>query len=185
MPGFRPSQPVVFCGLFPVDAAEFDKLRESISKLRLNDAALTYEPETSSALGFGFRVGFLGMLHMEIVQERLEREYHLNLITTAPSVVYQAQMRSGELRRIENPAALPDPGSYEALLEPIIACRLLMPQNYVGPVMQLCMEKRGTHTNLRYHGNHVQMEVELPLAEVVVDFFDRLKSASRGYASFE
>ncbi|MGB0954736.1 MAG: translation elongation factor 4 [Panacagrimonas sp.] len=185
LPGFRTVRPRVFAGMFPVDADDFEDFRESLSKLRLNDSALQYEPENSSALGFGFRIGFLGMLHMEIVQERLEREYKLNLITTAPSVVYELQMLDGELRKIDNPADLPEAGAYQEIREPIILARVLMPQSYVGPVMQLCMEKRGIQRNLRYMGNTVQMEVELPLAEVVLDFFDRLKSVSRGYASFE
>jgi GTP-binding protein LepA len=185
LPGFRQVQPRVFAGLFPVASDDFENLREALRKLRLNDAALQFEPENSSALGFGFRCGFLGMLHMEIVQERLEREYNLNLITTAPSVVYEVMMGNGELRRIENPAELPDAGNYDEIREPIILCRLLMPQGYVGPVMQLCMEKRGVQKGLRYHGSQVQMEVEMPLSEVVLDFFDRLKSVSRGYASFE
>jgi GTP-binding protein LepA len=185
LPGFREVQPRVFAGLFPVASDDFENLREALRKLRLNDAALQFEPENSSALGFGFRCGFLGMLHMEIVQERLEREYNLNLITTAPSVVYEILMGKGEVRRIENPAELPDAGSYDEIREPIILCRLLMPQGYVGAVMQLCMEKRGVQKGLRYHGSQVQMEVEMPLSEVVLDFFDRLKSVSRGYASFE
>ncbi len=185
LPGFRQVQPRVFAGLFPVDAEDFEDFRESLQKLRLNDSALQFEPENSTALGFGFRIGFLGMLHMEIVQERLEREYDLNLITTAPSVVYEIEMIDGEVRRIDNPADLPDPGSYNEVREPIITARILMPQSYVGPVMQLCMEKRGVQKNLRYLGSQVQMEVEMPLAEVVLDFFDRLKSVSRGFASFE
>ena len=175
----------VFAGLFPIDADDFEDFRESLSKLRLNDSALQFEPENSGALGFGFRIGFLGMLHMEIVQERLEREYKLNLITTAPSVVYELEMNDGEIRKIENPAALPEPGGFSDLREPIIIARVLMPQSYVGPVMQLCMEKRGVQKNMRYMGQQVQLEMEMPLAEVVLDFFDRLKSVSRGYASFE
>ena len=186
LPGFRTIQPRVFAGLFPVDADHFEDFRESLQKLRLNDSALVYEPESSTALGFGFRIGFLGMLHMEIVQERLEREYNLNLITTAPSVVYEVVLsQGGGVRKIDNPAKLPDAGSYDEIREPIILARVLMPPDYVGPVMQLCMEKRGVQKNLRYVGSHVQMEVEMPLAEVVLDFFDRLKSVSRGYASFE
>ncbi len=185
LPGFKQVQPRVFAGLFPVDSEDFENFREALSKLRLNDAALAYEPENSTALGFGFRIGFLGLLHMEIVQERLEREYHLNLITTAPSVVYELQMRNGEMRHIDNPAELPEAGEYQELREPIILCRLLMPQTSVGVVMQLCMEKRGVQRQMRYHGNQVQMEMELPMSEVVTDFFDRLKSVSRGYASFE
>jgi GTP-binding protein LepA len=185
LPGFRKIQPRVFAGLFPVDAEDFEDFRDSLSKLRLNDSALQYEPENSSALGFGFRIGFLGMLHMEIVQERLEREYNLNLITTAPSVVYEIVSGDGEVRRIDNPAELPDGSEFQDLREPIITARVLMPHSYVGPVMQLCMEKRGVQKNLRYLGAQVQLEIEMPLAEVVLDFFDRLKSVSRGYASFE
>jgi GTP-binding protein LepA len=185
LPGYQRVQPRVFAGMFPVDAEDFENFRESLQKLRLNDSALQFEPENSMALGFGFRVGYLGMLHMDIVQERLEREYNLNLITTAPSVVYEVVLNSGEVIRIDNPAKLPDAGLYQEIREPIIVARILMPQEHVGPVMQLCMEKRGTQKNLRYHGKQVQMEVEMPLAEVVLDFFDRLKSVSRGYASFE
>jgi GTP-binding protein LepA len=185
LPGFRQVQPRVFAGMFPIDADDFEDFRESLQKLRLNDSALQFEPENSTALGFGFRIGFLGMLHLEIVQERLEREYNLNLITTAPSVVYEVMMNDGSLRKIDNPAELPTPGEFSELREPIINARILMPPDYVGPVMQLCMEKRGVQKNLRYLGGQVQMEVEMPLAEVVLDFFDRLKSVSRGYASFE
>jgi len=185
LPGFARVQPRVFAGMFPVDADDFEDFRESLQKLRLNDSALQYEPGNSSALGFGFRIGFLGLLHMEIVQERLEREYNLNLITTAPSVVYEVLTTSGEVVKIDNPSDLPEPGSLEEVREPIIVARVLMPNEYVGPVMQLCMEKRGVQKNLRYVGSQVQMEVEMPLAEVVLDFFDRLKSVSRGFASFE
>jgi len=185
LPGYQRVQPRVFAGMFPVDAEDFENFRESLQKLRLNDSALQFEPENSMALGFGFRVGYLGMLHMDIVQERLEREYGLNLITTAPSVVYEVVLNAGEVVRIDNPAKLPDAGLVQEIREPIIVARILMPQEHVGPVMQLCMEKRGAQKNLRYHGKQVQMEVEMPLAEVVLDFFDRLKSVSRGYASFE
>ena len=185
LPGFKRVQPRVFAGMFPVDADDFEDFRESLQKLRLNDSALVFEPENSTALGFGFRIGFLGMLHMEIVQERLEREYNLNLITTAPSVVYEVVMTNGEVKKVDNPAELPDAGLYQELREPIILARVLMPPDYVGPVMQLCMEKRGVQKNLRYLGGQVQLEVEMPLAEVVLDFFDKLKSVSRGYASFE
>jgi GTP-binding protein LepA len=185
LPGFQKVQPRVFAGMFPVDAEDFEDFRESLQKLRLNDSALQFEPENSTALGFGFRIGFLGLLHMEIVQERLEREYDLNLITTAPSVVYEVLMSNGEVKKIDNPAELPDVGQYEEVREPIINCRVLMPPDYVGSVMQLCMEKRGVQKNLRYLGSQVQLEVEMPLSEVVTDFFDRLKSVSRGYASFE
>ena len=185
LPGYQRVQPRVFAGMFPVDAEDFESFRDSLQKLRLNDSALQFEPENSMALGFGFRVGYLGMLHMDIVQERLEREYNLNLITTAPSVVYEVVLNNGDVAKIDNPAKLPDAGLYQEIREPIITARILMPQEHVGPVMQLCMEKRGTQKNLRYHGKQVQMEVEMPLAEVVLDFFDRLKSVSRGYASFE
>jgi len=185
LPGFRQVQPRVFAGMFPIDAEDFEDFRESLQKLRLNDSALQFEPENSGALGFGFRIGFLGMLHMEIVQERLEREYNLDLITTAPSVVYEIELANGEIKKIDNPSDLPDSGAYKDVREPIILCRMLMPQIYVGGVMQLCMDKRGVQKNLRYHGNQVQLEVEMPLAEVVLDFFDRLKSVSRGFASFE
>jgi GTP-binding protein LepA len=183
--GFRAVQPRVFAGMFPVDADDFEDFRESLQKLRLNDSALQFEPENSSALGFGFRIGFLGMLHMEVVQDRLEREYNLNLITTAPSVVYEVVTSQGETIKIDNPSELPEPGSLDEVREPIITARILMPNDYVGPVMQLCMEKRGVQKNMRYVGSQVQMEVEMPLAEVVLDFFDRLKSVSRGFASFE
>ncbi len=185
LPGFKTVQPRVFAGMFPVDADDFEDFRESLQKLRLNDSALVFEPENSGALGFGFRIGFLGLLHMEIVQERLEREYNLNLITTAPSVIYEVLYNDGTVKKIDNPAELPDPGMYEEVREPIIDCRVLMPPDYVGSVMQLCMEKRGMQKNLRYLGGQVQLEVEMPLSEVVTDFFDRLKSVSRGYASFE
>jgi GTP-binding protein LepA len=185
LPGFRQVQPRVFAGMFPVDAEDFEDFRESLQKLRLNDSALQFEPENSTALGFGFRIGFLGMLHMDIVQERLEREYNLNLITTAPSVVYEVLKSNGEVIRVDNPAELPETGLVDEVREPIINARILMPPDYVGSVMQLCMEKRGVQKNLRYLGAQVQMEVEMPLAEVVLDFFDRLKSVSRGFASFE
>ena len=185
LPGFQTMQPRVFAGLFPVSSDDYPAMREALDKLRLNDAALFFEPESSEAMGFGFRCGFLGMLHMEIVQERLEREYNLNLITTAPSVVYEVAMVGGAVMKIENPAELPDTTEVAEIREPIILARILMPQIYVGPVMQLCMEKRGVQKNLRYHGSQVQLEVEMPLAEVVLDFFDRLKSVSRGFASFE
>jgi GTP-binding protein LepA len=185
LPGYRQIQPRVFAGVFPVDAEDFEDFRESLQKLRLNDSALQFTPENSTALGFGFRVGFLGLLHMDIVQERLEREYGLNLITTAPSVVYQLLLTDGEVIQIDNPADLPDAVKLAEIREPIILCRILMPQDYVGPVMQLCMEKRGVQKNLRYLGSTVQLEMEMPLSEVVLDFFDKLKSVSRGYASFE
>ncbi|ORE86973.1 GTP-binding protein LepA [Oceanococcus atlanticus] len=185
LPGFQLVQPRVFAGLYPVDADDFEDFREALQKLRLNDSALNFEPETSGALGFGFRCGFLGMLHMEIVQERLEREYSLNLISTAPTVVYKAMTRGGEELEVENPAELPDPATLESVLEPVILARILLPQEFIGAVMQLCMEKRGTQRKMQYHGSQVSMEFELPLAEVVLNFFDRLKSISRGFASFE
>jgi GTP-binding protein LepA len=185
LPGFRQVQPRVYAGVFPVDAEDFEDFRDSLQKLRLNDSALQYTPESSTALGFGFRIGFLGLLHMDIVQERLEREYNMNLITTAPSVVYEVVPSHGDVFQIDNPAELPEAGLFDEIREPIILARILMPPDYVGPVMQLCMEKRGTQKNLRYVGNAVQMEVEMPLADVVLDFFDKLKSVSRGYASFE
>ena len=185
LPGFRRVQPRVFSGLYPVSSDDFEDLREALQKLRLNDSSLDYEPENSTALGFGFRCGFLGMLHMEIVQERLEREYNLDLITTAPSVVYELLRNDETTQRIDNPAEMPNAGDYREIREPIILCRLLMPQEHVGSVMQLCMEKRGVQRNMRYLGRQVQMEMELPLSEVVLDFFDRLKSVSRGFASFE
>ncbi|HZP13036.1 MAG TPA: translation elongation factor 4 [Nevskiaceae bacterium] len=185
LPGFRIIRPPVYAGMFPVDADDFEDFRESLQKLRLNDSALQFEPENSTALGFGFRIGFLGLLHLEIVQERLEREYGMNLITTAPSVVYEIEMVDGEVKKIDNPADLPDPSKFNELREPVVLCRVLMPPEHVGAVMQLCMEKRGVQKNLRYLGSQVQLDVEMPLQEVVIDFFDRLKSVSRGYASFE
>ena len=185
LPGFREIQPRVFAGIFPVSSDDFEELRDALAKLRLNDAALSYEPESSTALGFGFRCGFLGMLHMEIVQERLEREYNIDLITTAPSVVYECALHDGSTKSVQNPAELPDSGLIMELREPIITARILMPERCIGAVMQLCMEKRAGEPELHYHGSQVQMVVDMPLAEVVLDFFDRLKSVSRGYASFE
>lgn len=185
LPGFKEMVPRVFSGLYPVSSDDYEDLRDALQKLRLNDAALHYEPETSQALGFGFRCGFLGMLHMEIVQERLEREYDLDLITTAPSVVYEVLKSDGEEIRIENPAALPDPGKIQEVREPIIVATILVPQDYLGNVITLCIEKRGVQKNLQYLAGQVQLSYELPMNEVVLDFFDRLKSVSRGYASFE
>jgi GTP-binding protein LepA len=185
LPGFRQVQPRVFAGLFPVSSDDYEELREALRKLKLNDSALHFEPENSQALGFGFRCGFLGMLHMEIVQERLEREYNLSLITTAPTVIYEVRTTDGETAMVDNPAKLPPQNKVEEVREPIIAANILTPQEYVGPVMTLCQEKRGVQTRMHYVGNQVQMTYEMPLAEVVMDFFDRLKSVSRGYASFD
>ena len=185
LPGFKRMQPRVFAGLFPISSDDFEDMREALDKLSLNDASLQFEPENSGALGFGFRCGFLGMLHMEIVQERLEREYNIDLITTAPTVVYRVILADGEVLEIDNPADLPDPGEIDRIEEPVIDARILLPQEYIGAVMQLCIEKRGVQKRMTYHGRQVTMAFELPMAEVVVDFFDRLKSVSRGYASFE
>ena len=185
LPGFKAVKPQVFAGLFPVNAEEYEDLRDALAKLRLNDAALFYEPETSQALGFGFRCGFLGMLHMEIVQERLEREYGLNLITTAPTVVYEVVTAKGESLSIDNPARLPDAGQIAEIREPVIAADILVPQGYLGPVINLCVEKRGTQKKLHYHGKQVSLRYELPMSEVVMDFHDRLKSVSRGFASLD
>jgi GTP-binding protein LepA len=185
LPGFQKVQPRVFAGLFPVESDAYEDLREALQKLRLNDASLHFEPETSTALGFGFRCGFLGMLHMEIVQERLEREYDMDLITTAPTVVYQVLTTKDEVIDIDNPASLPAVNYIREIREPIILANILVPQDYLGSVMTLCIEKRGVQRNLQYLGNQVSVSFEMPLAEVVLDFFDRLKSVSRGYASFE
>jgi GTP-binding protein LepA len=178
-------QPRVFAGLFPVSSDDYESLREALQKLRLNDAALHFEPETSSALGFGFRCGFLGMLHMEIVQERLEREYDLDLITTAPTVIYEVLDTSGEILKIDNPASLPPVNRIEEIREPIIMANILVPQDYLGNVITLCIEKRGVQKNMQYLGSQVSLNYELPMSEIVLDFFDRLKSVSRGYASFD
>ncbi|QYY30542.1 MULTISPECIES: translation elongation factor 4 [Cupriavidus] len=185
LPGFKEVKPQVFAGLYPVEANQYEALRESLEKLRLNDASLMFEPEVSQALGFGFRCGFLGLLHMEIVQERLEREFDMDLITTAPTVVYQVQMRDGTMVTVENPAKMPDPSRIEAILEPIVTVNLYMPQEYVGSVITLCTQKRGSQINMSYHGKQVQLTYEIPMAEIVMDFFDRLKSVSRGYASMD
>ncbi len=185
LPGFKPVQPQVFAGLFPVSSEDYEDLREALAKLRLNDAALFYEPETSQALGLGFRCGFLGTLHMEIVQERLEREYGLDLVTTAPNVVYEVLTKDGQVHKVDNPADLPEPNKIEEMREPIITAGILVPQEYVGNVITLCVEKRGVQKKMQYLGNQVALEYELPLAEVVLDFFDRLKSVSRGYASLD
>ncbi|MEM7543249.1 MAG: translation elongation factor 4, partial [Pseudomonadota bacterium] len=185
LPGFQKSKPNVFAGLYPVDSSEYESFRDALARLRLNDAALNFEPETSQALGFGFRCGFLGMLHMEIVQERLEREHGLELITTAPTVVYQIELKSGEIVEMDNPSQLPEPNVIEAIREPMIAADILLPQEYLGAVMTLCIEKRGVQKRLNYMGNQVAVTYELPMSEVVMDFFDRLKSATRGYASMD
>ena len=185
LPGFKVIKPQVFAGLYPVESNEYEALRDSLEKLQLNDASLRFEPETSQALGFGFRCGFLGMLHMDIVQERLEREYGMNLITTAPTVVYQVLLRDGTVVEVENPSRLPDPSKIEEIREPIITATILVPSDYVGPVMTLCNNKRGAQKNMQYMGRQVMLTYELPLNEVVLDFFDRLKSVSRGYASLD
>ena len=185
LPGFKQVQPRVFAGLFPINSEDYEDFREALHKLRLNDAALHFEPETSTALGFGFRCGFLGMLHMEIVQERLEREYKLNLITTAPTVVYQVLQTDGTLVQVDNPSRLPPPNLVQEIREPIINASILVPHAHVGAVIKLCIEKRGVQKRLHYTGSQVQVEYDLPLSEVVLDFFDRLKSCSRGFASFD
>ncbi len=185
LPGFKEVQPQVFAGLFPVEANQYDALRDSLEKLKLNDASLQYEPEVSQALGFGFRCGFLGLLHMEIVQERLEREFGMDLITTAPTVVYEVVLKNGDVLKVDNPSKMPDPGRIEEIREPIVTVNLYMPQEYVGPVMTLCNQKRGIQMDMHYHGKQVRLTYELPMAEIVLDFFDRMKSISRGYASME
>jgi GTP-binding protein LepA len=185
LPGFKEIKPQVFAGLYPVEASDYEAFRDALEKLQLNDASLRYEPETSQALGFGFRCGFLGLLHMDIVQERLEREYGINLITTAPTVVYQVLMREGSVIEVENPSRLPDLSKIQEIREPFITATILMPQEYVGPVMTLCNNKRGVQKNMQYMGHQVMMTYELPLNEVVLDFFDKLKSVSRGYASLD
>jgi GTP-binding protein LepA len=185
LPGFKEVQPQVFAGLYPVEANQYDSLRDSLEKLKLNDASLHYEPEVSQALGFGFRCGFLGLLHMEIVQERLEREFDQDLITTAPSVVYQVVRGDGEVLMVENPSKMPEQGRIQEIREPIVTVHLYMPQEYVGAVMTLANQKRGVQMNMAYHGRQVMLTYELPLGEIVLDFFDKLKSVSRGYASMD
>ena len=185
LPGFKEVQPVVFCGLFPVDAADFEKLRESIGKLRLNDASFSFEMESSAALGFGFRCGFLGLLHLEIIQERLSREYDLDLITTAPSVVYRLTMTDGTVKELHNPSDMPDPVKIREMEEPWIKATIYTPDEYLGSILKLCQDRRGIQTGLTYVGGRAQVTYELPLNEVVFDFYDRLKSISRGYASFD
>jgi GTP-binding protein LepA len=185
LPGFKEIQPQVFAGLYPTEANQYDSLRDALEKLKLNDSSLRYEPEVSQALGFGFRCGFLGLLHMEIVQERLEREFDQDLITTAPSVVYEVLKADGEIMRVENPSKIPEQGRILEIREPIVTVHLYMPQEYVGPVMTLANQKRGIQLNMAYHGKQVMLTYELPLGEIVLDFFDKLKSVSRGYASMD
>jgi len=186
LPGYRPAKPMVYCGLYPVETNEFDRLRDALEKLSLNDAALSFEPESSVALGFGFRCGFLGLLHMEIIQERLEREYGLELITTAPSVVYRVTKTNGEELEIQNPTDLPPAGEIEAMSEPYVLATVMLPKEFVGPVMELCQDRRGTFRNMEYiSAQRVMLTYDMPLAEIIYDFFDRLKSSTRGYASLD
>jgi GTP-binding protein LepA len=185
LPGFKEVKPQVFAGVYPIESSEYDQLRDSLEKLKLNDSSLMFEPEVSQALGFGFRCGFLGLLHMDIVQERLEREFDMDIITTAPSVVYEVLHRDGTLLMVDSPARMPEVGNIQEIREPIMTVTLFMPQEYVGPVMSLCTAKRGIQLNMSYHGRQVHLSYEIPLAEIVLDFFDRLKSVSRGYASMD
>ncbi|MDO8714735.1 MAG: translation elongation factor 4 [Polynucleobacter sp.] len=185
LPGFKEVKPQVFAGLYPVEASEYDQLRESLEKLQLNDASLLYEPEVSQALGFGFRCGFLGLLHMEIVQERLERQYDMNLITTAPTVVYQVEQSDGSILSVDNPSKMPEASKINTILEPIVTVNLYMPQEYVGAIITLCVGKRGIQMDMNYLGRQVKLTYELPMAEIVLDFFDKMKSISRGYASMD
>ena len=185
LPGFKPSVPVVFCSIFPVDTVDYEKLKESLIKLHLNDASFTFEPETSQALGFGFRCGFLGMLHLEVIEERLEREYNLDLVTTAPSVVYKIYMTDGRVLDLHNPSDMPDPSGIAKIEEPWILAKIIVPDDYLGNILKLCEEKRGAQSNLTYVGSRALVEYLLPLNEVVYDFYDRLKSISKGYASFD
>jgi GTP-binding protein LepA len=185
LPGFKEIKPQVFAGLYPVESNDYEALRDALEKLHLNDASFHYEPETSQALGFGFRCGFLGLLHMDIVQERLEREYGMHLITTAPSVIYEVKLRDGSVEQVSNPSRLPPAETIEEIREPVIACKIFVPQEYVGPVITLCTEKRGTQNNMYYSARHVVISYDLPLSEVVMDFFDRLKSMTRGYGSLD
>jgi GTP-binding protein LepA len=185
LPGFKEVKPQVFAGLYPVESSEYDQLRDSLEKLKLNDSSLMYEPEVSQALGFGFRCGFLGLLHMEIVQERLEREFDMDIITTAPTVVYEVEQRDGSVALIESPSRMPEVGNVLEIREPVVTVTLFMPQEYVGSVMTLCTVKRGNQINMSYHGRQVHLVYEIPLAEIVLDFFDKLKSVSRGYASMD
>ena len=185
IPGFKQITPQVYSGMFPVDSSDFEKFREALQKLQINDASLFFEPDTSDALGFGFRCGFLGMLHMEIIQERLEREYDLDLITTAPSVIYEIEKKNGEIIYVDNPSRLPEPNNIEEFREPIARCQILVPQDYLGNVMTLCIERRGVQVDMRFMGHQVQLIFDIPMGEVVMDFFDRLKSVSRGFASLD
>ncbi|MCL0106661.1 translation elongation factor 4 [Peptococcaceae bacterium] len=186
LPGYKKAVPVVFCGLYPVDNADYDDLRDALDKLSLNDASLVYEPETSEALGFGFRCGFLGLLHMEIIQERLEREYNLSIITTAPSVVYHVYTTAGDVVKVENPSKMPPPGKIDHLEEPFVKATIMVPKDFVGSIMELCQERRGVFKNMEYVGiSRVMLTYELPLSEIVFDFFDQLKSRTKGYASFD
>jgi GTP-binding protein LepA len=185
LPGFQKVKPQVYAGLFPISSDDFENFRDALAKLSLNDASLFFEPESSDALGFGFRCGFLGMLHMEIIQERLEREYNLDLITTAPTVIYQVVNRKGETFEIDNPSKLPDPGTIEEMHEPIADVSILVPQEYLGNVISLCVGRRGMQKDMQYVGNQVSLTYQIPMAEVVMDFFDRLKSVSRGFASLD
>jgi GTP-binding protein LepA len=185
LPGFQQVKPQVYAGIFTVSTDDYEDFREALAKLTLNDASLFYEPETSDALGFGFRCGFLGMLHMEIIQERLEREYDLDLITTAPTVIYEVVTKTGDLIQVDNPSALPDVGEIDEMREPIARCNILVPQDYLGNVITLCVEKRGEQRDMQFLGAQVSLTYDIPMAEVVLDFFDRLKSVSRGYASLD
>lgn len=185
IPGFKQITPQVYAGMFPVDSSDFEKFREALQKLQINDASLFFEPDSSDALGFGFRCGFLGMLHMEIIQERLEREYDLDLITTAPSVIYEIVKKNGDIMYVDNPSKLPEPNNIEEFREPIARCQILVPQDYLGNVMTLCIERRGVQVDMRFMGRQVQLIFDIPMAEVVMDFFDRLKSVSRGFASLD
>jgi len=185
LPGFQKVKPQVYAGLFPVSADDFESFREALNKLSLNDASLFFEPESSEALGFGFRCGFLGMLHMEIIQERLEREYDLDLISTAPTVIYQVETTTGEMKMIDNPSQLPEPSQIKHMFEPIVRANILVPQDYLGPVITLCTERRGIQVNMIYSGYQVSVVYDMPMSEVVSDFFDRIKSLTRGYASLD
>jgi GTP-binding protein LepA len=185
LPGFKPSKPVVFCGLFPVDSSEYQKLKDGLAKLQLNDASFSYEPESSSALGLGFRCGFLGLLHLEIITERLEREFDINLLTTTPGVVYKVHLNSGQVVELQNPSSLPNPTFIKFIEEPWIKATVITPDQYLGPIIKLCQDKRGIQTNLSYSGNRAVLNYEIPLNEVVFDFNDRLKSMTSGYASFD